>query len=48
MKRTISAILLALFSISMLSGCIHLKEFTPEELDRLMYSGEHQEQSLGR
>jgi hypothetical protein len=44
MKRTVSAILTVLISISMLSGCIHLKEFTQEELDRLQYQENNQEQ----
>lgn len=48
MKRILSTVLLALFSLGMLSGCIHLKEFTQEELDRLSYTGDHPEQTLTR
>ncbi|WP_319478051.1 hypothetical protein [Marispirochaeta aestuarii] len=35
MKRTVLMVLLSLLTVSLLSGCIHLKEFTQEELDRI-------------
>ncbi|WP_319563215.1 hypothetical protein [Marispirochaeta sp.] len=42
MKRCVLLITGSLLVLSLLSGCIHLKEFTPDELDRLSYTGTSQ------
>lgn len=42
MKRCVLLIAGSILVLSVLSGCIHLKEFTQEELDRLSYTGTSQ------
>jgi uncharacterized lipoprotein len=38
MKRCILLVAGSVLVLFLLSGCIHLKEFTQEELDRLSYT----------
>ena len=39
MKRIVSIAVLVVVTVGMLGGCIHLKEFTQEELDLISLNG---------